>query len=60
MLAAALSFQIPDDKPAHLVVVTVFTYCFMFFYAWGMGPVPFTYAAECFPLEVRMVSVHWG
>ena len=25
-----------------------------------MGPVPFTYAAECFPLEVRMVGMSFS
>lgn len=39
MLATSLSFQIDQDNPAYLYVITLFTYIFIFFYSWGMGPV---------------------
>ena len=55
MLIAGLGFLIPNA--AQVPVVGVFTYLFMMLYSWGMGPVPFTYSAECFPLEVRMVGM---
>ena len=60
MLATALSFQIDKGNHAYVPVITLFTYVFIFFYSWGMGPVPFTYAAECFPLEVRMVGMSFS
>ena len=57
MFAAAVSYKIDQGDAARVPVITLFTYMFIFFYSWGMGPVPFTYAAECFPLEVRMVGM---
>jgi hypothetical protein len=50
MLATALSFLIPSTSDAHAPVIGLWTYLFMFFYSWGMGPVPFTISAEVFPL----------
>ena len=37
MLAAALGFLIPDNDPALLSDVSIFTYMFMFFYSWGVS-----------------------
>jgi hypothetical protein len=37
MLAAALAFLIPDKNPAQLVVVSILTYIFMFFYSWSVS-----------------------
>ena len=60
MLAAGLSFLIPYDNPAHAPVIGLFTYVFMFFYSWGLGPVPFTLSAEVFPLENRVVGMSFA
>jgi hypothetical protein len=40
MLAAALGFLIPKDNNAHVIVIAVFTYCFIFFYSWvSLSPI---------------------
>ena len=60
MLATALSFLIPMENSAHVPVIAFWTYVFMFFYSWGMGPVPFTMSAEVFPLENRVVGMSFA
>ncbi|KAK4507915.1 hypothetical protein PRZ48_001650 [Zasmidium cellare] len=60
MLAAALSYQIPGNSPAHSPVIGLFTYIFMVFYSFSMGPVPFTMSAEVFPLENRVVGMSFA
>lgn len=60
MLATALSFLIPAESNAHAPVIAFWTYVFMFFYSWGMGPVPFTISAEVFPLENRVVGMSFA
>jgi hypothetical protein len=58
LAVAARSFKIPD---AHMgskkALITVFTYLFTAAYSLGVGPVPFTYSAEIFPLEQRIVGM---
>uniref|UniRef100_A0A0S1MJF7 Major facilitator superfamily (MFS) profile domain-containing protein n=1 Tax=Phakopsora pachyrhizi TaxID=170000 RepID=A0A0S1MJF7_PHAPC len=39
--------------PAILGVIATFIYLYMFSYGSGVGPVPFTYSAEAFPLYIR-------
>ncbi|KAF4552279.1 Sugar (and other) transporter-like protein 45 [Elsinoe fawcettii] len=59
------SFWIPSDQ-ARLGCIATGIYLFMIGYSPGMGPVPFTYSAESFPLAVRdtgmsfATSVTWG
>lgn len=63
ILAAGLSYFISDDTgkgPAYVVTIGLFTYVFVALYSVGLGPVPFTYSAECFPLEVRMVGMSFA
>lgn len=60
MLAAALSFLIPFGDGAHAPVIAFWTYVFMFFYSWSLGPVPFTISAEVFPLENRVVGMSFA
>jgi hypothetical protein len=52
LLAAGFSFKISADK-AYTGVVTFFIILFAIFYAPGLGPVPFTFSAEVFPLINR-------
>ncbi|KAK5127076.1 hypothetical protein LTR85_008436 [Meristemomyces frigidus] len=60
MLAAGLSFLIPISSAAHAPVIGIFIYVFMFFYSWGLGPVPFTISAEVQPLETRLVGMSFA
>lgn len=60
MLAAALSYLIPAASSAHSPVIGLFTYLFMVFYSFSMGPVPFTMSAEVFPLENRVVGMSFA
>ena len=57
MLAATLSYLIPANDAAHTPTVAFFTYLFMAFYSFGMGPVPFTVSSEVFTMEHRMVGM---
>lgn len=41
-------------------MVTTGLYLFEVFYSPGEGPVPFTYSAEAFPLQVREVGMSWA
>ncbi|KAI5211570.1 hypothetical protein AUEXF2481DRAFT_5251 [Aureobasidium subglaciale EXF-2481] len=47
------SFYIPETSTARIGCVATGIYLFMVGYSPGMGPVPFTYSAESFPLAVR-------
>ncbi|KAH0170533.1 putative MFS myo-inositol transporter, partial [Aureobasidium melanogenum] len=47
------SFFIPAEGTARIGCVATGIYLFMVGYSPGMGPVPFTYSAESFPLAVR-------
>lgn len=60
MLAAGLSFLIPDTNPAHVAVIVLWTFVFVFFYSWGMGPVPFTLSAEVLGTESRVVGMSFS
>lgn len=54
--AAAASFEAPQGTVQQALVGT-FTYAFTAIYSFGMGPVPFTYSAEIFPLEHRIIGM---
>ncbi|KAF7185031.1 putative polyol transporter 6 [Pseudocercospora fuligena] len=60
MMAAAVSYAIPSGHSAHVPVIAFFTYLFMIFYSFSMGPVPFTLSAEVFPLENRVVGMSFA
>ncbi|KAL2759405.1 hypothetical protein ACRALDRAFT_2038277 [Sodiomyces alcalophilus JCM 7366] len=42
-----------DDMDSRITAVTIGTYLFCLFYSSGAGPVPFTYSAEVYPLDLR-------
>ena len=53
LLAAGFCFQIPQDNAARVAPIAIFLFIFAAAYSPGMGPVPFTYSAEAFPLSHR-------
>ncbi|PFH56912.1 hypothetical protein XA68_15766 [Ophiocordyceps unilateralis] len=62
LLAAGLcsSKIMPKESKLHMAFVALFVYLFAAFYSPGEGPVPFTYAAEVFPLSHREVGMAWA
>lgn len=60
-IAAAGSSLSQEDHPAAVSgTVITFTILFTAIYSFGLGPVPFTYSAEIFPVEHRMVGMSWA
>lgn len=57
MLATSFSFGIPEDSPAHFILLATLIYLFCAEYSPGMGPVPNTYSAEVFPLSHREIGM---
>lgn len=59
MAASASSFTVPQETHRKLRegLVATFTFLFMALYSPGMGPVPFLFSAELFPLDHRMVGM---
>lgn len=57
ILAAGLSFYIPNDQTAHNGLIAFFLFLFAALYSPGLGPMPFTVASEAFPLSHREVGV---
>ncbi|KAJ6443154.1 MFS sugar transporter [Purpureocillium lavendulum] len=45
------------DLDTRLASIVASLYCFMILYSPGLGPVPFTYSAEAFPLHIRAVGM---
>jgi sugar porter (SP) family MFS transporter len=60
MFAAALSFNIPKENPAHLGILAFTIYMFCAEYSPGMGPVPVAYSAEIFPISHREVGMSFA
>ncbi|KAK3176159.1 hypothetical protein OEA41_007482 [Lepraria neglecta] len=54
------SFWISDVKPKRVGMVTTGMYLYEVFYSPGMGPVPFTYSAEAFPLHIREIGMSFA
>ncbi|KAK2003988.1 hypothetical protein LX36DRAFT_666044 [Colletotrichum falcatum] len=52
MLLAGVSFHI-SNRDAQVAVLTLFLLLFAATYSPGLGPIPFTYASESFPLSHR-------
>lgn len=53
------SFWLKDAKQ-EVAMVTTGMYLFEVFYSPGMGPVPFTYSAEAFPLHIREIGMSFA
>ncbi|KAJ5104495.1 Major facilitator superfamily domain general substrate transporter [Penicillium alfredii] len=53
LLAAGMSFWIPEGSKTHLGLIAMFIYLFEAVYSPGAGPMPFTYSAEAFPMSHR-------
>lgn len=70
LLWTGMSFFIDADKfganaenfksVPRVAMVTTGMYIFECFYSPGMGPVPFSYSAEAFPIQVRDVGMSWA
>ncbi|KAJ3521075.1 hypothetical protein NM208_g13456 [Fusarium decemcellulare] len=50
------NFAVDDDK-TRLALLATSIYIFMAVYSPGLGPVPFTYSAEAFPLHIRALGM---
>jgi sugar porter (SP) family MFS transporter len=57
LLFTGMSFYIPENSKAHIGCIALGIYLYTIFYSPGMGPVPFTYSAEVFPLHIRDVGM---
>lgn len=56
LLWTGFSFWLPTGSTAKTSMITTGMYLYEVFYSPGMGPVPFSYSAESFPLQV---SPYW-
>ncbi|KAK7431352.1 hypothetical protein QQZ08_002123 [Neonectria magnoliae] len=52
-----LNLGVVDSDQTRLGLVATSIYIFMAVYSPGMGPVPFTYSAEAFPLHIRALGM---
>ncbi|TNY21256.1 sugar transporter-domain-containing protein [Rhodotorula diobovata] len=59
MFVAGAGFYV-DSNNGQLALVTTGIYIFAAFYGPGAGPVPFTYSAEVYPLQVREIGMAWA
>ncbi|TFK86319.1 hypothetical protein K466DRAFT_156742 [Polyporus arcularius HHB13444] len=57
LLMTGFAFWIPESSPAHVGIIALGIYLFSAAYSPGEGPVPFTYAAEAFPMYVRDIGM---
>lgn len=64
LLWTGFSFWIGDgaggSTTARTAMIATGMYIFEVFYSPGMGPVPFSYSAEAFPIQVRDVGMSWA
>lgn len=49
-----------EDKKVGFGIVVAFLYLFVVVYSPGMGPIPFTYSAEVFPITHREIGMSWA
>lgn len=61
LLWTGFSFFIPESETVkRTAMITTGMYLFECFYSPGMGPVPFSYSAESFPMQVRDVGMSFA
>ena len=62
LLTGGFCLFLPDGEGSHLRLGTMssFVYFFVIAYSPGMGPVPFAYSAEVFPLSHRETGMSWA
>ncbi|CAM6121160.1 unnamed protein product [Calypogeia fissa] len=66
LLITGFAFFIPEHSASgnynntRLAIITLGIYLFKIFYSPGEGPVPFTYAAEAFPLHIRELGMSYA
>jgi MFS family permease len=64
LVAAGGCFMVDGASAARVPLIAFFVYLFTAFHSPGIGPVPFVYVSECFPLSHReigvAVSVMWN
>jgi MFS family permease len=60
LLMTGFAFFIPEESKARIGVVALGIYLFTVAYSPGLGPVPFTYSAEAFPLYVRDIGMSFA
>jgi hypothetical protein len=51
-----MSFFLPLHSTKRTAMITTGMYLYEVFYSPGMGPVPFSYSAESFPIQVSLTS----
>ncbi|KAI2787092.1 hypothetical protein POX_f07450 [Penicillium oxalicum] len=57
LLWTGMSFFLPEGTTKRTAMITTGMYLYEVFYSPGMGPVPFSYSAESFPIQVRDVGM---
>ena len=57
LIVAGCCFLISTDVSARVPLIAFFVYLFTAFYSPGIGPVPFVYVSEAFPLSHREIGV---
>lgn len=57
LLWTGFSFFLPVHTTKRTAMITTGMYLYEVFYSPGMGPVPFSYSAESFPIQVRSQRV---
>lgn len=57
MLAAALSYHIPTESSAKIIVISLFVYLYVAAYSPGQGPCAFLYSSESMPVTHREVGM---
>lgn len=60
MLAAGLTYSLPESSPARFGLLAAMIYLFCAEYSPGMGPVPNPYCAEVFPLSHREIGMSFA
>jgi len=60
LLLTGFAFWIPESSKAHIGLIALGIYLYAAFYSSSMGPVPFSYSAEVFPLSHRELGMSFA